>query len=369
MDHVANDTSSLYFCIHDRRNLAGSALPIEDHFLQFCCLCRPFTFLALWKNLAFYTGTDRDRKSLCRFTNGQKKVEAKMNTSAVVLYSGGTDSTCAAAIVAERVQKIHLLTFVERSTSKSPLPTENVKRLRAAFPNLEISHAVISTDKLVRWLSYGTTFFGYLDRLLKDHIFNLLTPGFSSLSWHLAALRYSSLIRLQGQENIVSIYDGMTRELTHLPGHMPVVREQIESLYRLCGFSLSSPVIDFPVPPDQKFIDRLVVDRHGFALRADIIPGERTTGKYLYERGILPHPNVKGSLFDVQMQHDCYPFIVYNMMIFWLLMPARSWASIESDIARIMSKRISEAEVLINDWADVRFEEPRFLDPERVRAE
>lgn len=281
-----------------------------------------------------------------------------MIRSAIVLFSGGTDSTCAAAIVAEKVQRLHLLTFVEASTSKSPLPHENVRRLREAFPSVEIRHFVISTDRLVRWLSYGDSFFDYVRRLLTDHIFNLVTPGFSSLSWHLAALRYAKLLRESSEEDVIGVFDGMTQELTHLPGHMPIVRKQIEALYNENDFNFSSPVYDFPVPPDQKFVDRLVVDRHGFALSSEVVPGSRTTGKYLYERGILPHPNVKGSMFDVQMQHDCYPFIVYNMLIFWFLMPVRSWNQIEVDLSEVMARRIEQARAIIGKWNDPRFEAP-----------
>lgn len=281
-----------------------------------------------------------------------------MIRSAVILFSGGTDSTCAAAIVAEKVQRLYLLTFVETSTRKSPLPHENVRRLRLAFPAVEILHFVVSTDRLVQWLSYGDSTFKYLLRLFKEHIFNLVTPGFSSLSWHLATLRFTSLLVQSGKEEVLGVYDGMTQELTHLPGHMPVVRRQIEQLYREAGLDFSSPVYDFPVPPDQKFVDRLVVDRHGFAASSEVIPGSRTTGKYLYERGILPHPNVKGSMFDVQMQHDCYPFIVYNMLIFWLLMPIRSWSRIESDLSEVMARRIKQARSIIGKWEDSRFETP-----------
>jgi hypothetical protein len=43
-----------------------------------------------------------------------------------------------------------------------------------------------------------------------------------------------------------------------------------------------------------------VVDYHGFTT---LTPTVRTTGKYLHELGIFPHPNVKGSDLDHGMQH------------------------------------------------------------------
>ncbi|CAN5726707.1 hypothetical protein BH10BDE1_BH10BDE1_29930 [soil metagenome] len=274
-----------------------------------------------------------------------------------MLFSGGTDSTCATAVAALEFDCIHLLTFHEKSTSDSPIPTENADRLRRAFPNVEFTHSVISTERLVSWLSYGDSFLSYIRNLAQDHVYNLATPGFSSLSWHLATLRFASGLRNSGHD-VSAIFDGMTRELTHLPGHMPSVRNLIAALYAKNGFKFSSPVYDFPVPPDQRFVDRMVVDRHGFALSDEILPSERTTGTYLYERGILPHPNVKGSLFDNRMQHDCYPFVVYNLLIFWFLMPLQSWNRIEERITRLIAERILRAEKFIGDWSNPIFEEP-----------
>ena len=46
-----------------------------------------------------------------------------------VLFSGGTDSTCAAALCAERFGEVHLLTFNELGTSATPVPSENAARL------------------------------------------------------------------------------------------------------------------------------------------------------------------------------------------------------------------------------------------------
>lgn len=280
-----------------------------------------------------------------------------MKREAVVLFSGGTDSTAAAAIAAGQYDHLHLITFYEDSTSQSPIPTENVERLRVAFPKVAFTHSVVSTERLVRWLSYGSSPWDYLKYLFRDHVYNLATPGFSSLSWHFAALRFATLLRSKGR-NILAIHDGMTRELTHLPGHMPQFRDIISKFYRDHGFDFSSPVYDFAVPPDQRFVDRMVVDRHGFTLNEDLVPSQRTTGVYLYERGILPHPNVKGSLFDMRMQHDCYPFVVYNILIFWLLMPVRSWSNIETRIIDTMNRRLEKCGFLFGNWNHPLFEDP-----------
>lgn len=249
----------------------------------------------------------------------------------VMLFSGGTDSTCAAALCAEKYERVHLLTFTEFATKKSPIPRENTERLRKKFGNEKFVHKIIPTDRLVRKLSYNRYF-----RYLRNHgMFLIATPGFSSLSWHLRALIYC---KTQG---ISAVHDGMTRELMHLPGHMSVFRKLLHELYRDYGIEFSSPVLDWEVPPSQQFVDRLIVDRHGFTLQKS--EQKRTTGEYLYELGIFPHPNVKGSLFDHYMQHDCYPFVVFNIFVFWFYFVIHSEAEYAERIQRLFSEKIRDA--------------------------
>ncbi len=246
----------------------------------------------------------------------------------VVLYSGGTDSTCVAALCAEEFKQVHLLTFYEEATKNSPLPKGNADRLRDKFGPNKFIHKAISTDRLVQKISYEN----FLKNLLKHGLFMLCSPGFSSLSWHLRAIIYCQ------KHDIRFVYDGMTQELLHFPGHMKKVRDIFKALYAEHGIHFDSKVIDWPVPPDQRFMDRLIVDRHGFATHPDLIK-TRTTGDWLYENKIFPHPNIKGSLFDQRSQHDCYPFVVYNMFVFWIALLFYSWEAFEARVAILFEQK------------------------------
>ena len=254
----------------------------------------------------------------------------------VVLFSGGTDSTCAAGLCAERFSKVHLLTFYEYSTRHSPIPRENVRRLREKYGADRFVHRVISNDRLVRQISYEN----YLRGILRHGFSILSTPGYSSLSWHLRTIAYCLA------HGVRTVCDGMTRELLHFPGHMPSVRAQFKNLYGDYEIEFFSPVIDWDVPPDQRFVDRLIVDRHGFAASRDKVRAERTTGVWLYENGVLPHANVKGSLFDHQMQHDCYPFVVFNILAFWLY----GWLGTPEQFEAKMAKLFSDKVKTVWDW-------------------
>lgn len=260
-----------------------------------------------------------------------------MKSECVVLFSGGTDSLCAAALCCESYSKVHLLTFFEKATCTSPVPLENIKKLQQHYPATEIVHLVISTDKLVRLFSYEN----YFNNLRKFHFFNLATPGLSSLSWHVSAIQYCR------QNKIFAVFDGMTRELLHLPGHMSEIRDLFTELYKNYGIRFGSPVIDWDIPEDQRFIDKLIVDRHGFTLQPKL--ELRTTGLWLYEKNFLPHPNVKGSHFDRLMQHDCYPFVVYNMLVFWICVPVMGYERFKAKLSVFFRSKIHFAENWLNE--------------------
>lgn len=253
-----------------------------------------------------------------------------MNKCAI-LFSGGTDSLCTAALACEKFEEVHLLTFFEKATEASPVPEENFLKLKAKYPAVKLYHSVISTDSLVRFLSYHD----YFRSLVKFHFLNLATPGLSSLSWHISTIHYCR------KNAINTVFDGMTKELLHLPGHMPEIRELFESLYYENQMAFSSPVMSWDVPPDQRFMDKLIVDRHGFTINAK--PQVRTTGQWLYEKGLLPHPNIKGSLFDQRTQHDCYPFVVYNMLFFWLMTPLYGFEHLKLKLREFFSYKIAVA--------------------------
>lgn len=163
--------------------------------------------------------------------------------------------------------------------------------------------------------------------------FLLATPGFSSLCWHLKTIQYCR------EHGIRVVADGLTRELMHFPGHMDFFVAMMRKLYAAHGIRYVNPVREWPTPPDQQFLHRLVVDYHGFT---NLTPVERTTGRYLHEIKIFPHPNVKGSDLDHSMQHDCYPFIVFNMFVFWIYLPFHSFEAYVERLTLLFAQKIEE---------------------------
>jgi hypothetical protein len=266
----------------------------------------------------------------------------KKQGAVAVLYSGGTDSTCTAALMAQKFSEVHLLTFYEHATRNSPAPRRNVQLLKNHFVDTVFITRVISVDRLVKHLWYEN----YLKRLLKHRFLILSTCGFSSLSWHVRTLIYCL------ENNISHVADGLTRELMHFPGHMDETVEQLRQFYKEFGITYENPVRDWEVPPDQQFIDKVIVNHHGgeFFLGDRDTSRRKTTGQYLFQLGIFPSPNVKGSKLDFSMQHDCYPFTLYNIMAFWGHLSVEPYPLFCIKMSELMENKINYAKNLVREY-------------------
>lgn len=266
----------------------------------------------------------------------------KINKQCAILYSGGTDSTCAAAVMAEKFESVHLLTFYQDCKKQGSLIEENVNIIRKKFQHSRIIHKIISTEKLVRWISYDR----YGHYFLKHKLLVLSTCGFTTLSWHVRAIIYC----MENQIDVVA--DGLTKELMHFPGHMDSVIEVFRELYKHFHIEYINPVRDWPTPADQQFIDRLVVDQHGYFFpsesRQEVL--QRTTGRYLYDLGIMPHPNVKGSPRDEKMQYDCYPFVLYNMMVFWIYLAFSPYELLCEKMKLLFTEKSADMSRLLDEY-------------------
>jgi predicted subunit of tRNA(5-methylaminomethyl-2-thiouridylate) methyltransferase len=264
-----------------------------------------------------------------------------LDTTCALLYSGGTDSTCVAALLAERFDTLQLLTFYERGTRRSPLPHQNISRLKKHFSRTTFHHHVLSVDHLLQKLSYER----YLTGLLRHDLFLLANPGFSSLSWHVRAIVFCM------EHEITKISDGLTRELMHFPGHMDVFVQAIRNLYQHFGINYTNPIRTWDTPDDPQFLHRLIVDPH--SPHGLPTPSRKTSGTYLYEKGLLPEPSVKGSSLDHAMQHACYPFVLFNLFVFWCYLSRHTYPEYEKRIASLFDEKIARVRVLLEEHKEI----------------
>jgi hypothetical protein len=260
----------------------------------------------------------------------------------VILYSGGTDSTCTAALMAGDFSRIHLLTFYQGSKKHPCGINNNIHSLERKFPQHKFIHKIIPTTKLVKFISYQH----YFRYLCKYQWLVLSTCGFTTLSWHINAIVYCL------NNHIETVADGLTKELMHFPGHMDAVIEIFRKLYGEFGIKYINPVREWEIPLDRQFIDRLIVDQHGYFFPEEEAQAakKRTTGQYLYGLGILPNPDIKGSAIDRKMQYDCYPFVLYNIMVFWIYLNFRPYEYLCNKMKCLFEEKVNDLRILLREY-------------------
>lgn len=134
----------------------------------------------------------------------------------------------------------------------------------------------------------------------------------------------------------------------HFPGHMTSVILGFKKLYESHNINYENPVREWDTPPDRQFIDQVIINRHAeYSLTDAFVQNRKTTGKYLFSLGILPSENVKGTKLDFNMQHDCYPYVLYNILVFFWYLPWMHYSLFEMRILEIMQDAIKESEKLI----------------------
>lgn len=249
-------------------------------------------------------------------------------SEAVVLYSGGTDSTCAAAIMAGEFDRIHLLTFKRFGFSCVENASRNVGLLKKKFATVIFKHEFIDVDRLLRYIGYSRFF----QDIFKYGYFTLSNCVFCCLAGHFRALYYCL------DNKISDIADGVTREWSFFPSHMEKAILLFRQMYSEFGIKYYTPVYDFDVPEPARFIDKLSPGR---TLPKDNIDyPKNTTGNYLYKLGILPSVNVKGTALDHNMQPICFQFILHHIFIYWYYMATHDYRDFELLTLRFLKEKI-----------------------------
>jgi hypothetical protein len=224
-----------------------------------------------------------------------------------VLYSGGTDSTLVACQAAEAFGTVHLLTYQRLGMFALEHSERNVAALKERYGTDRIVRPPRYTvDKLFRHVSYEH----FLPDLLRFRGQLLTTCGLCKLAMHLRTLAYCV------ENDVGTVWDGANKHMTIFPMQMAPVLDRLRQLYASAGIRYENPVFDYD--------DDQGIDFGSFLWglspeRGQVTEGSqaRTTGRELYERGLLPQPDVKGTAYDKTIQGRCYQFALFNLWARW----------------------------------------------------
>ena len=279
----------------------------------------------------------------------------KSNNEVLVLFSGGTDSTLAAALAADKFDFIHLITYSRLGIASVENSKVNAKMLINKYGEDKISHKILKIDKLFKYISYEN----YLGNLKKYGFNNLSTCGLCKLSMHIKTVEYAL------ENNIGHVCDGANAGMTMFPAQMRPVVELLQKMYAEYGIVYSNPVFDYDAPEEASFIS----SENKSLLKSDIPMDERvldkkntdpskkthTSGQVLYDMGLAPSPNVKGTKYDKDRQPRCYQFVLFNIFAIKYYLNKHSYEDYENMTTEFFREKIQTAKNLIDHREELKF--------------
>jgi len=270
----------------------------------------------------------------------------QIDSEIVVLFSGGTDSTLAAALANDKFKKVRLVTYSRFGIASVENSRLNADMLIEKFGN-KFSHEIINIDKLFQHVSYEN----YFKNLMK-HKFNLLsTCGLCKLTMHIRTIRYCM------ENNVKYVSDGANAGMTMFPAQMKPVIEELKKMYLSFGISYSNPVFDYDAPEEASFIDvnnqmlkstigtEDVLDQTGDG--GQVKNSTKTAGHVLYKMGLAPAPNMKGTNYDKKRQPRCFQFILFHIFAIKYFLSNKSYDEYQNNTVEFFKDKILMAKELV----------------------
>ncbi len=219
----------------------------------------------------------------------------------------------------------------------------NVENLKIKFGNDKIIHRFIKFDKLYDYAS-DERYFHYI---AKYGLFNLSGCGICKLAIHIRTLIWCL------ENDVKNACDGSTRDLYLFPTQIEKVNDEVKKMYAHFDITYETPVYDFDLPNDTDLWDKMGISEK---LKIPMTTGQKqreeknTTGRKLYELGLMPTENVKGTAIDRSMQPRCFQFILFNIYLLWVYFPSHTYEEFEQRLVSLYKEKIEHFVTLIGEY-------------------
>jgi PP-loop superfamily ATP-utilizing enzyme len=275
--------------------------------------------------------------------NREKIKMSKSNGRAVVLFSGGSDSMLTASIMAKDFSQIDLITFDRYGIFQVENSRKNVEILVDKFGSEKFTHHIINFNKVFKKISYQN----YMKNIMQFGFMNLGTCGLCKLSMHVMTAAYCM------QNNITDVADGANKGMEIFPAQMEAVIESIREMYREFGISYTNPVFEYAPPEDKNLVkdDRIsTLFSSTQESKNNLGESTNTTGKKLFEEGLAPSSNVKGSDYDRKRQPRCFQFVLLSTYVNKWYLPKYSKDQYIKETEGFYSHKVKEATALLSEF-------------------
>lgn len=253
-----------------------------------------------------------------------------------VLFSGGTDSTAASALLTEQFRRIDLLSYTRAGFCNIEHTRYNAGKLAERFPETTFVHRILETTKLARHVTEHKRYRYFL----KYGFFTLQSCGFCALLNHIGTLAYCL------RNGIAHTADGITYDWPFFPGHMDKVIELLKAMHSEFGVTYHTPVIHCDVDRSLRYADKL----DGPTTRREAPESAQTTGKILRHYGLSKTDNYKGTQIDRKAQARCYQFVLPNLFIYWMYRGPERWEKYEATVVEYFGHLIEDSTALVRRY-------------------
>jgi len=192
-----------------------------------------------------------------------------------VLFSGGSDSTLAAAKVCERFEKVHLLTCQHSAMFFIGKSKVNVNRLKMKYGEDKFTHRIINIDRLFQSILHGDPTKRFSDIRKYGTYLSACFCGACKLAMHTWTIMYDL------ENEIRFSCDGSNKgAVPYFPD--AVCKEELKDFYKQYGIDYDSPIWEYD----------------GKTLKSD---------EELFRLGITPRKEVKfpAEIQVFSTQHSC----------------------------------------------------------------
>lgn len=265
------------------------------------------------------------------------------NNETVIMFSGGTDSTLAAALEAKKFDRVHLLTYDRFGLFSVGNSQLNVLKLKDKFGQDKFISHIVKIDKLTEYVFYER----YLHNLRRHGFFLLSICGLCKLAMHIRTLIFCI------DNDIGNVSDGANQGMYLFPEQTETIIEELKQLYNKFGITYNNPVFNYAPPENIGFADRF----HLESLLKETDPQKpsmkikaRTTGCTLHKMGLMPAENVKGTELDRKMQPRCFQFILFNIFIKWYYLYDHSYEEYVQANVKLYRDKISHLTGALEDY-------------------
>lgn len=230
--------------------------------------------------------------------------------TALIHFSGGSDSTLAAALFAQRFDKVHLITYDRFSfIGAVDYTAVNYKRLCAAYGDERFERVVLPLGRWHKEICYER--YAYFARKYKLAVTAL---AFCKLAMHWRSAVYCL------ERGIKTVGDGAVPYMNAYPDqNKRIALESLERFYRSFGLAYENPVYDMAESVEER----------------------------LYDLGVTETPRMRGTAQDKQVY---YVEQVLFALFLKYYVDAHGWDAYEAVLRELFAEKIDFMRGAVERW-------------------